>query len=68
MRRKLCLGGGQVVAHSSDEPYPHGSLLSTFGDLRVIQTFIANGIIDIASRVEPSVETIFIQVKPSVAR
>ncbi len=31
-------------------------------------SFIANGIIDIANRVEPSVETIFIQVKPSVAR
>jgi hypothetical protein len=34
----------------------------------VIQTFIAKGIIEIARRVEPRVETIFIQVKPSLAK
>jgi hypothetical protein len=65
---KLCLGGGQEVAHSKDEPYPHGSSVFTFGDFREIQIFMKYGIIDNASRPEPTVETIFMNVKPSEAR
>jgi hypothetical protein len=63
---KLCLGGGHEVAHSRDDPYPQGSSVVTFGELRDIHTFIKYGIIDKARRNEPTVETIFITVKPSV--
>ena len=65
---KLWRGGGHDVAHSSDEPYPHGSSTPTNGDLRVIHTLIKNGTIDSASKNEPTVEIIFIPVKPSLAR
>jgi hypothetical protein len=68
MDKKLCRGGGHDVAHSNDEPYPHGSSHSTSGELRVIQIFIINGIIEKASKNEPIVETVFINVKPSVGR
>ena len=34
--RKLCRGGGQVVAHSSDRPQPQGSSTSTFGERAVL--------------------------------
>ena len=30
MRVKLCRGGGQEVAHSSEFAYPHGSSAVTF--------------------------------------
>jgi hypothetical protein len=66
--KKLCRGGGHDVAHSKDEPYPHGSSQSTSGELRVIQILIMNGIIENASKKEPTVETVFINVKPSVGR
>ncbi|CAB5063851.1 unannotated protein [freshwater metagenome] len=65
---KLCRGGGHEVAHSRDAPYPQGSSTVTFSVLRVIQILIKNGIIESASRNEPTVEIIFIVVKPSVAR
>ena len=65
---KLWRGGGQDVAHSNDEPYPQGSSVSTFGEFREIHKFMKNGIIDKASNPDPTVETIFINVKPSVAR
>jgi hypothetical protein len=65
---KLCRGGGQDVTHSRDEPYPQGSLLLTFGEVLVFHTAIKNGIIESASKPEPTVETIFIKVKPSDAK
>ena len=65
---KLWRGGGHDVAHSSEEPYPHGSSTPTIGDFLVIQTFIKNGIIESAKRTEPIVEIVFIVVKPSVAK
>jgi hypothetical protein len=40
----------------------------TEGVERVIQILIANGIIESASKPEPTVETIFINVKPSLAK
>jgi hypothetical protein len=66
--KKLCRGGGHDVAHSKDEPYPHGSSQSTRGELRVIQIFTINGIIEKANKNAPIVETVFINVKPSVGR
>ena len=36
MVTKLCRGGGQLVAHSSERPQPHGSSTSTSGALREI--------------------------------
>jgi hypothetical protein len=66
--KKLWRGGGHEVAHSNEAPYPQGSSQLTSGDLRVIQTLIANGIIDSANKIDPTVEIIFIVVNPSVAR
>jgi hypothetical protein len=68
MEVKLCRGGGHEVAHSNDAPYPHGSSVSTLGEFLEIQIFIKNGTIDNASKPEPTVETIFIKVKPSEAK
>ena len=65
---KLCLGGGQDVAHSNDEPYPHGSSVFTNGEVLDCQIFKKNGIMESASKPEPTVETIFIKVKPSEAK
>jgi hypothetical protein len=65
---KLCRGGGQEVTHSKDEPYPQGSLLLTFGEVLVFQIAIKNGIMESASKPEPTVEIIFIKVKPSEAK
>jgi hypothetical protein len=65
---KLCLGGGQEVAHSKDEPYPHGSSVLTIGEVRDCQIFRKNGIMESANRPEPTVDTIFIKVKPSDAK
>jgi len=65
---KLCRGGGHEVAHSRDEPYPHGSSLVTFGAVLDFQTAIKNGIIESASKPEPTVETMFMKVNPSEAR
>jgi hypothetical protein len=65
---KLCRGGGQEVTHSRDEPYPQGSLLVTFGEVLDFHTAIKNGIIESASKPEPTVETIFIKVNPSEAK
>lgn len=64
----MCRGGGQEVAHSKDEPYPHGSSVFTIGDVRDCQIFRKNGIMESANRPEPTVETIFIKVKPSEAK
>jgi hypothetical protein len=66
--KKLWRGGGHVVAHSSDAPYPQGSSTPTKGALRVIQMLAINGIIENASKNDPIVETSFINVKPSVGR
>ena len=35
---KLCRGGGQDVAHSSDRPQPHGSSTPTSGLFRLFHT------------------------------
>src|SRR5699024_7983204 len=64
---KLWRGGGQLVAHSSERPQPHGSLTLTGSDLRVIHTFHMNGSIETPSRNAPNVETWLRSVKPSQA-
>ena len=65
---KLCRGGGQLVAHSNEPPYPHGSSVFTSGALRVIQILSRKGIVEKASRNAPTVEIMFMPVKPSLAR
>jgi hypothetical protein len=68
MEVKLWRGGGQDVAHSNEDPYPQGSSLVTLGAFLDCQTFKKNGIIESANRPDPTVETIFIYVKPSDAK
>ena len=65
---KLWRGGGHEVAHSSEEPYPHGSSTPTNGLLRVIHTLTKKGIIESANKKEPIVDTVFMKVKPSVGK
>jgi hypothetical protein len=65
---KLWRGGGQDVAHSNEAPYPQGSSLVTFGALRDCQIFKKNGIMESARSPDPTVETMFINVKPSDAK
>ena len=45
-----------------------GSSTPTNGDLRVIQTFMKNGIFENAKRKAPTVEIMFMPVNPSVAK
>lgn len=35
---KLCRGGGELVAHSSERPQPHGSSTPTLGDFLDLYT------------------------------
>jgi hypothetical protein len=65
---KLWRGGGHEVAHSRDAPYPHGSSTVTFGEFFDCHTAIKNGIMESASKPDPTVEIIFIPVKPSEAK
>lgn len=65
---KLWRGGGHDVAHSKEAPYPQGSSTVTFGEFFDCHIAIKNGIIDRASNPEPTVEIIFIPVKPSEAK
>jgi hypothetical protein len=66
---KLCRGGGQEVAHSSEAPKPHGSSTSTRRLLRqVMYTFQKNGIMDAPSTNEEMVENWFIHSKLSSGR
>src|ERR1700712_2987217 len=63
---KLCRGGGELVAHSSEVPYPHGSSAGGtspyFSDRN---TFQMNGSVDAPRINEPMVENVFRNVKPS---
>src|SRR5215213_7578537 len=66
---KLCRGGGQEVAHSSDAPYPQGSSTFTRAPVRqVFQTLYMNGSVEAPSRNAPAVEIWFSRVKPSPGR
>lgn len=63
---KLCRGGGQEVAHSSEAPKPHGSSTSTrFLERQVIYTFQKKGISEAPRTKEEIVENWFIHVNPS---
>src|SRR5918995_3977916 len=65
---KLWRGGGQLVAHSSERPNPHGSLMVTRGARLVTHTLRRNGIIDAARSADPAVESWCIHVNPSSGR
>ena len=63
---KLCRGGGQLVAHSSEPPHPHGSSTVTFGAFfMVVKTFQMKNRVEMPRIAAPTVETMFNVVKPS---
>ncbi len=66
---KLCRGGGQEVAHSSEQPYSHGSSTSTvFGFLWVIHMFQKKIRVEAPRTNELTEEIWFSAVKPSLGR
>ena len=69
IRSKLRRGGGQLVAHSSELPCPHGSSTVTIGPaLYDFQTLYRNGRVEMPTMNEPTVEIVFSVVNPSVGR
>ena len=69
MRSKLRSGGGQLVAHSSDMPWPHGSSTSTIRPARYdFHTLYRNGSVETPMMNAPTVEIMFSVVQPSDGR
>src|SRR5262249_175440 len=69
MRAKLRSGGGQLVAHSSDAPCPHGSSTSTMRPvLYDFHTLYRNGSVEMPMMNDPAVEISFSVVQPSEGR
>src|SRR5690606_12057754 len=68
-RSKLRSGGGQLVAHSSELPYPHGSSTSTTRPARYdFHTLYRNGSTEMPRMNAPTVEIMFSVVNPSIGR
>src|SRR3954447_21764007 len=66
---KLRNGGGQLVAHSSEAPWPHGSSTSTMRPvLYDFHTLYRNGSVDTPMMNAPAVEIAFSVVQPSEGR
>ncbi len=66
---KLCRGGGQLVAHSSEPPQPQGSSTFTCGAFfQVTSTFQMKNSVEIPRIAAPTVETTFRVVKSSTGR
>src|SRR6478736_7086464 len=63
---KLCRGGGELVAHSSELPYPHGSSAVVTSPCRYDRMmFQMNGRVDAPSTNAPIEDQVFSVVNPS---